>query len=993
MESTDTVGDTSEHPQTQQLNTRSYSQPERKSLTPKSTRLLSLAERYGGIDELEKLLEASGDTLGTLMSNVSQNPPPVPTSNAQTSSEQIGIASQSQQPTPVSFASRRASADQSFLLEGSTMVAKPLPLDPMADGLQAFLPLLLTRLDVARANQVSAMAGPLEESRLRLLYNACEINDISYLALHQLFCVCDLPKYPVEHFALNSNHLFGLKKLTELVLPNMGLSSEAAKWLSAFPRPMHNLLEASQTYYRAYWRAKNFLEVFAQKWDPFKRLCIARRSPPLVDYMETELGVKSRVLQIVIHTAIQRVLWVGEQDLCFQQSVALFSKNQKKSQEWELQRGSGKPPSKDEMTLYYQGIIAVYQQIYNHHLQHVQQGRNFDNGLPQSRNMRPPLQSQENHTIRTIQMAQANMLRSNSVNDRAIATDARTAAPALIALQDRFHQQRQASSARTAIAIPSTSLIPPVVPTGMPQFHPRVDSGNHARNYVRHVSMNTQTGTTTVSQPSVLSTSNAYSVRQSRPTAITTSSRGASSGSSTPLQSPVISSPLQGSSDPRSRIVQQASDRTHQVVTSLQNNTALTPLQSNQIWRYPLTQDNNNAATTALPSPGLQRQIISSYPRTNNSSPSRLQEGLPIPAQIQPSTDNSALHQAHLREPELLLTDCDSNIQGETGYFQFVRELAGTPSLVNSGARNVYNKFHVSEAALQTIPQDLRLPFGAPSQRKIRNGSRMFRFRCIQWSVSACPTESQFFTNETIWPSNIAVTFNEACVELRRKVHHGKDMPVDLTNMIKEGTNSLHMAILRTDQATKAESLYAFGVEIIEVANLKTVKGMARHIDETKMQQRLDQQVSNQNSDVVVLTRDISIDVVDPFSSSLIKTPARGASCRHYECFDLDNFLQTRHGNLKGPPCRPERFRCPICNGDARPQSLVIDEWFVRVLEELRRLGRPDVRSIVLEGTGAWRIKEDEILGESGDGTGKRNEHMEARDVPQKKQNEVIEID
>ena len=68
----------------------------------------------------------------------------------------------------------------------------------------------------------------------------------------------------------------------------------------------------------------------------------------------------------------------------------------------------------------------------------------------------------------------------------------------------------------------------------------------------------------------------------------------------------------------------------------------------------------------------------------------------------------------------------------------------------------------------------------------------------------------------------------------------------------------------------------------------------------------------------------------------------------------------------------------------------------MQVKEQLRQLGRPDVKAIILDEHGNWQIKEDEQTGESGDGNGKRKSEAavnSSRPPSARKESEVIDLD
>ena len=58
-----------------------------------------------------------------------------------------------------------------------------------------------------------------------------------------------------------------------------------------------------------------------------------------------------------------------------------------------------------------------------------------------------------------------------------------------------------------------------------------------------------------------------------------------------------------------------------------------------------------------------------------------------------------------------------------------------------------------------------------------------------------------------------------------------------------------------------------------------------------------------------------------------LNVPARGATCRHLECFDLEAYI-----DLARTTSHP-RWTCPLCGAPARPHQLRVDSWMAHVLE------------------------------------------------------------
>ncbi|MCJ1388728.1 hypothetical protein MMC18_001577 [Xylographa bjoerkii] len=849
-----------------------FEQPARQGTVPhapqNAERLLSLAEKYGGVDELQRRLEATESDAVRNEDIVVDTPRSMLRPRDGTFYTLTGtgstISNNTWRASP--NVNSNAEATSSPNIHAGTCGSS---IDLLASGLQFLLPAIHSRIESARKNQALGLTGPLEESRLRLLQTACEAGDIFYLVLHQLYCLCSTPGSPIGHFNFSEHHTNGLMVVEELILPNKGLMNESLTWLSVFPQSFDSLLRHSSIYQSAYSDVRRCLELLGHSWFQFKGVCMTRKSPPLVDYMDSDLGVKSTVMQHVIFTALHRLLWNGSHDICSAKSANLFKDNQRMSQQWHLRRISGNPPSRDEINSYYQRLVAEYQHSQNIHVQHL-------HGVVSSAN-----------------------------------------------------EPRQ----------PPSTMMPPLA-------HSLASSANQSRP---------------------------------RPAPILPSSRWSSSGLATPVQSPVSASPTSNTSVLSNRQPRYTTNHTQQ-------RSAPIPISTNQVRTFlpPLL-----SAVSSQTQPGVD--YYNSSQRVTLLPPI----GFSLQYNGQP-LDNTALHQAHLREPDFSVKRADHEPKSNT-YFQYFKELAAGATLIRPQDRNVYFNVPVSAKMFATIAKDELQPQGAPSIRIAHDTSHTFRLRCIKIAHLNRQSKLPWLGEETSWPSNAVFVCNNTSLELRRKAHYGKDLPVDITSLVKEGHNSLHVALIRVGPiVVDTDPIFATAVEVIEIGSLSTVKGYIRHV-ETTMLERIRMRLKPADSDVEVLNGDITIDVVDPYSSSLIKTPARGADCRHYECFDLDNYLETRLGASKGSPCQPEQFRCPICNGDTRPQSLFIDQWFCEVLAEIRRLDRLDIRSIIIDGAGAWRIKEEEIEGESGDGTGQRKQAsiapVDSRRASRPIESEVIEID
>lgn len=899
---------------------------------------------------------------------------------------------QYQWPTPPAANSRGGVPGQSLDPRNTIPSTRDQQSDPLGLGLRTLLPRIASRLESTRRSQQLASTGRLEEGRLSLLQDACMAGDVFYLTVHQMYCLATTsPAQQVENFGFNTFHLLGLTKLAELILPNTGLQSEATAWFSEFPGPVDALLKHSTIYQNVFNEAYSCIEQLGRNWDQFKKLCLAQRSPPLVTYMEIDLGVKSMVLQHVVYTAIQRVLWIGHQDDCFQNCGKLFLGDQDASQRWNLQRNSNNPPSKEVVTAYYQNLTEQYQRIQIHHLQHVRQGNQvhvpqFQSHSPSmAATMGPPQQNQISHLSGNLRSPSG--VTPNPFEPRRMSIEHH--------LPVDMHRHHGIINEQASQGWPHSW---PTIPTR--SFSNRSSSGSSigtdgrlvSTNGVLHQSgdltplmlLNNQFGTpSSVVAPT--GTNSAVTHRSAaRQTPVLPSSgrfhRPGSSGHSTPLQSPLHSS-LVGSN------IAQA----HFRGSPAQSYATQLPPRIVAGVNSPLVS-HRQSSSPAMPPTGFQTPGGTHSPAPPPTSFFIPPAGYSMPYVAQPELYNLSMHQAHLRDPQIIVED-SSEASTDKPYYQYLKGLSCTPLLVEPTTRIIQGRFFVAAAVYPLLPKDEPQARGAPSQRKVRVGSRIFRLRCIELGNQIDPSDCQWAMQETSWPSNLTITLNGTNLDMRRKSHYGKDLPIDLTPFVKEGANEIHVAVLRVGQTVLTKSSYAIAVEIIHVGDLGSVMDLVRRAEGDKVQDLIRKLSLNKDPEVEVVGSSVAISIVDPFSLSLIKVPVRGESCRHYECFDLDLFLLTRQGS----PCKPEQFRCPICNGDARPDQLIVDTWFEKVLHSIREMKRTDARSIVVESTGDWRIQEEKVEGETGDGTGLRRRKEDAAprrpSIPERSSTEVVVID
>ena len=379
--------------------------------------------------------------------------------------------------------------------------------------------------------------------------------------------------------------------------------------------------------------------------------------------------------------------------------------------------------------------------------------------------------------------------------------------------------------------------------------------------------------------------------------------------------------------------------------------------------------------------PSVTAQGISPAPQSTplpisqqRGQPSPLQPLIPrdpnfvLPLLAIPDPDRRALHQAHLRSPFYEKVGADTALPSPGKWFQFVEDLIMLPQLLDPNSGMVRWKVQIPHN-LWTRKAKILEPEGeflAP-RRSISDKSTQFRLKCIgahQKTALLKMTLSEFCAQAGKWPHCLSVSINsDAWVEFQRKAHHGSDLPTDVTEHLKEGTNEVVVCADFTSR--EAGTVYSMAIEVTCTANRNTVLSMMTYISAEESLASITAALKNtkdgkDDEEIIISQPLLSIDIVDPFMSTMWVTPVRGQNCHHRECFDLDAFLDSRKET--DGVTSPDQWKCPICKKDARPPMLAMDKFLFGVRQELARTNRLDAKAILVKEDGTWTAKLDQSV-------------------------------
>lgn len=179
-----------------------------------------------------------------------------------------------------------------------------------------------------------------------------------------------------------------------------------------------------------------------------------------------------------------------------------------------------------------------------------------------------------------------------------------------------------------------------------------------------------------------------------------------------------------------------------------------------------------------------------------------------------------------------------------------------------------------------------------------------------------------------VTPAKVNFLLNGKGVERRTNLFMdtGPQVPTVATPLLKYGSNIL--------QAVGDFN----GNYIIIVAFM----GVVPNPDSSTLQNCEQHAPATVDADSEVIEGPSRISLNCPISFKRIKTPVKGLSCKHIQCFDFDNYVDI---NSRRPS-----WRCPHCNQHLRFSDICIDQKMVKVLKEVG----PNVSDIIFSSDGSW---------------------------------------
>ena len=756
--------------------------------------------------------------------------------------------------------------------------------------------------------QVSSSAEAVELPRIRLLRDACISRDLLYLALHQIYCFSTMAPSQFASFPEFVGHSTSGIRVLEQLLV------ENQRLPVDFLRwcvdfpGPPHVMRANSQYRAAMQQVSHSLALLDQHWASYDSCVRARGYPPLVEELVVCFGITSSTTMLIIFLAMSRRLYGCRHEL---QLKNLWHQNR---HSYNTRLSSNRSP--EQVRRENEQLIQTYLSL-NPMRTHSPQTMAVPASLvtPQPVNNAQPLFTASD---------QQNLTRPQHFVPPPQQQSPHLATPTtMVAPGNRGQAMRPVRSQDKAQQPASRNhRAPAPAPAPASNSNPQPRANGPATNpFTEGINKNIHPTFGIIQQ-----------MFGPLPTPIDTGSR--------PRAEPARV-PAQQSSAPSRRGQTRA------------NNTAA---------------QQSESAASGTRGPGAQPQQA----RQTSHAPLLPAPGSTPPNMVCPNPLRVGLHQAHLREPMLQMVHTGSNGPEETLLFLYLHHFKLNPSPLGLVETAFHWQFSLTSAEHSRLPRSTSRGIGERQLRMLSEGNHVHRIRCIKVPPNFNVNTNMWNATETVWPSVLYVFVNNTELFVRRKVHNGKDLPLDISEYLQEGVNTVSIHLLRNAEESNGV-FYMAGVEVLEVAEYAHVRRLTRVLPPEESRAQIQQRLTSRAEDeeLSIINDDLTINLVDPFMARIFDIPARGDKCAHRECFDRDTFLMTRTSKSGVGPMN-ENWKCPICGENVNPQNLIIDGFLGEVHEELRRTNRLDcAKAIVIKADGSWELKVDKDA--------QSNEHPEER--------------
>nr|XP_023877737.1 uncharacterized protein LOC111990179 isoform X1 [Quercus suber] len=222
---------------------------------------------------------------------------------------------------------------------------------------------------------------------------------------------------------------------------------------------------------------------------------------------------------------------------------------------------------------------------------------------------------------------------------------------------------------------------------------------------------------------------------------------------------------------------------------------------------------------------------------------------------------------------------------------------------VKAGYRTIFSDFHILKSML------------VPMQNQIG----LFVAQMDKMDTSSCimtPPQANFLLNGQGVQGRINISMDT-----------GPQLPTNITAMLKYGIN-LFQAVGQFN-----------GNYLIVIAFMHVMSSTS---DMPVLQDYAQPVLASLDSDSEIIEGPSRVSLNCPISHKRIKTPVKGHLCKHYQCFDYNNFMEM---NSRRPS-----WHCPHCNQSVCHPDIRICQDIAKILQEVAE----NVVDVIISADGSW---------------------------------------
>jgi hypothetical protein len=190
------------------------------------------------------------------------------------------------------------------------------------------------------------------------------------------------------------------------------------------------------------------------------------------------------------------------------------------------------------------------------------------------------------------------------------------------------------------------------------------------------------------------------------------------------------------------------------------------------------------------------------------------------------------------------------------------------------------------------------------------------------------------------WPNAaFDIRVNNNPISLRKALKKLPDQVADLTPSTKQGSNFLQVC----SQAYMPFIIVVNVMKKLSVEDLSSVVLQARTLEYEKTLLEVKNSFNKKGEDEIQ-EMSTKISLRCPLTRAPIVNPSRANTCKHFQCFELNNYLAMNE--------RIPTWKCPICSQTAHYSHLVIDNYMKQILTGISS----QVEDIVIQPDGTWSV-------------------------------------